>query len=594
MLFSIFYQFIKKVFLLSGLVLRTLKCHSMRNSLEKKILIIILFFFFAKLLIANDTTKLNRIKIYADAWGLIAFYHQFDESEAIEYFQLLSKELEIMDNSSQSVVLFNKSLEKIINFAIEKGNIIIDSSIVEAKYKLICDDLFDWIDCEYIDTEKQLYFRRIALYGVVQPNSEYTLIPPILITSESTNNKEYASLLTKIEINNKFDVLGMYIYIFNVYNYLSNYPIDDCNNESIFYFFADKILKLEDSNIKQIYSWIMMQIMSSQKDSHLMTKFNYWPTPLNKYIQMAIKDSSVIITNVAKNFGIHHNIKIGDIIHSVENVPIQIRNTYYKSLLEGSNASVTNARLANKTLTFNTNDSLVFFSTIRNEEVFNHTINLNAIESQPLPTDYFPDKFKIINDSITYINLGKCNDDEFVKYLKTSKKMTKIIIDCRVYPRNINLSNKLGKYIISFEKVFRYMLVPCENKPGYNDFDSTNISTVIYTSKSQKNKAKKFKSNKKFYFISSEKTISRGEFYLSFLSEVTNGTIVGRNTAGVPSHLRFFRLPLNVNIDMSLMKVYDCNMNLISGKGIVPDIYVEEDIINYEQILNIIKTNIND
>jgi hypothetical protein len=42
---------------------------------------------------------------------------------------------------------------------------------------------------------------------------------------------------------------------------------------------------------------------------------------------------------------------------------------------------------------------------------------------------------------------------------------------------------------------------------------------------------------------------------------------------------------------MSLLKVYDSDMNLISGQGILPNIYVKEDIVDYEQILKIIMIN---
>lgn len=559
----------------------------------KQIFIIISFFTFllcTNLLTASDTIKYSRIKIYGDAWSQIAFYSQFDKNAAIDYIVLLTKELEIIENNSESDSIFNISLDKIMCFSENRGNITLDSNIVESSYKLICNDLFDWIDSRFIEPEKQSYFRKIALYGIVKPEEGYTLIPPKLLTVESKKDKGFASLLNEIDINDKFDILSIYIYVFNAYKYLSNYPIDACNNDSIFYSFADKILKIEDSKLNQSYGWIMMQIMSSQKDSHLMTSFNNWPTPLNSYIKLAINDTNVIVTTVAKDFGIKYGIKPGDKIFSISETPVQIRNNYYKTLLEGSNTTVTNSRLANKTLIFNTNDTLVFFSTMCDGQIHNHNINLNAIESQPLPTDCFPDKFVILNDSTSYINFGKCNNDEFAKYLEASKKMTTVIIDNREYPSDINFSNKWGKYIVSSDRIFRYMLVPCDNKPGYNYFDSTKLS-IINNSRAQNKKAEKFKSNKKFYFLSSEQTISQGEFYLSYFVEATDGIVVGRNTAGVPSNVRFFRLPSNINLTMSLLKVYDSDMNLISGKGILPDIYVKEDIVDYEQILKIIRPN---
>jgi len=556
----------------------------------KIIALIFIYSLIVQCVMANDTLKLARIKSYGEAWSIVAFYNPFNEDEAKDYFEMLTRELEILDNSSQTDSVFNHSLERLINFAEKRQNVIFDSNAIKPDYQLICNDLFDWIDSEYIESGKQLYFRKIAAYGVIQPDSASALIPDILLQDELRRDKEYASLLKSIEIKSKYDVLGMYIYVFNLYNYFSNYPINDCDNDSIFYSFADKILNMETSGIKQSYGSIMMQVMSSQKDSHLTTNFNNWPTPLNNYIDLAVRDSNVIVSNVATDFGINNNIKAGDKIFSVEGIPVRKRNEYYRTLLEGSNTTVTNARVSDKTLIFNTNDSVVSFSTERDGQILNHKINIYAIESSKLPYDYFPDKFTILNDSISYINLGKCNNNEFAKYLKVSKKMTTVIIDNRKYPSNISLDNKWGKYIVSSDKVFRYMLVPCDSKPGYNYPDRTNLS-IIKNSRQQNRKAAKFKSNKRIFLLSSEQTISKGEFCLLYLKEATGGVVVGRNTAGVPSNVRFFRLPSNVNIMMSLLLVYDSDMNLISGSGIMPDIYIKEDIVNYEQILEIIKVN---
>lgn len=530
--------------------------------------------------------KLELLKTFGAAWSTIAFYYPFNENETKDYYKLLTDELKMIDTCYPNLT-FNNSLKKLTSFADERHDLYLDSNIVIENYQLICEDLFDWIDKDYINNENQHFFRKIENYGLISPKSKSVLIPNILVQSESRKDKEYGSLLNNIDINNKYDVLGMYIYVFNVYNYMSNYPIDDCDNDSVFYSFTDKILKLDNSNIKQSYGWIMMQVLSSQKDSHITTNFNQWPTPLNRYVELAISDTSAVIARVAETFGIENNIKVGDRIYSIDEVPLKKRNDYYKTLLEGSNTTVTNARISNKTLTFNTNDTVVSFATQRDREIYNHKINLNLIKSQTLPNDYFPYKFAILNDTTSYINFGKCNDAEFARYLKSSKKMTTIIIDNREYPSNITFSNKWSKYLISSDKIFRYMLVPCENKPGYNYLDSTKMS-ITNNSRTQNEKAKEFKLNKKFYFLCSEQTISRGEFYLSYFLEATDGKAIGRNSAGVPSDVRFFRLPLGVSVTMSLLKVYDSDMNLISGEGIVPDIYITEDIINYNQILFLI------
>ena len=106
---------------------------------------------------ANDTLKLARIKSYGEAWSIVAFYNPFNEDEAKDYFEMLTRELEILDNSSQTDSVFNHSLERLINFAEKRQNVIFDSNAIKPDYQLICNDLFDWIDSEYIESGKQSY-----------------------------------------------------------------------------------------------------------------------------------------------------------------------------------------------------------------------------------------------------------------------------------------------------------------------------------------------------------------------------------------------------------------------------------------------------
>jgi C-terminal processing protease CtpA/Prc len=89
--------------------------------------------------------------------------------------------------------------------------------------------------------------------------------------------------------------------------------------------------------------------------------------------------------------------------------------------------------------------------------------------------------------------------------------------------------------------------------------------------------AKQYCKDKKFYMLADEHTMSKAEIILLRLMNYTKGTVIGRPTAGVSSMM--MNIPLiGKNINYTHAQVYDYKNKLVSGKGIIPDILVVDDI----------------
>ena len=537
--------------------------------------------------INTDTLKLQKINTLSQAWGLLAFYTPFTEQEALEYFTIFREELEHIDTNINHEKAFNQSLDRIYNYSISKHEINLDSVSNINSYGLMNKDLFKWTSSDIISPKYQSIFNNIIDKGYIEED----YISPFVNVSSTVaqiNDPKYGALLKKYIINDKYDAFGTYIYFWNMSNYFSPFPVGGKNIDSLFYKYSLEFLSI-DSLIIQNYSYLMFQVCADQKDSHLTTSVVYFPSRLSKYVSLSIKDTIAIIKEVSPTFAKDYNLIKGDRIISFNNLSVSNRIHTYEKYVRASNQTLTNYRIARKLLIINKKDSVINIVISRNDSLINRGINYNTITAEPIIKDKFPDKFKIINDSVVYINVGKINDTEFTNYLKKSKKYNNIVFDCREYPLKLEFTGKWVNYLLSDNRLYVNYQSIVNSKPGFTFSENYDV-TLNSIHKVKPQKVKRFCKNKSFYIISSEQTQSKGESTLLYLKTLTNGTIIGRNSAGVTSNVLNIKLPYSINITMSVKKTFDNNNVLISGAGILPDILIEEDINDYNQIFKIIKT----
>lgn len=533
-----------------------------------------------------DTLKPHYINNFSHAWGLLGFYTPFTESESIEYFTILTEEIERIDTSKNNEKAFYNSIDRIIDYSISMHRINTDSNINIGNYKTMHQDLFKWVSNSILSQENRNFFETIINKGYIVKDSASPLIPKIPNITQY-NDPNIGSLLSNYKIADKYDALGFYVYFWNIANYFSPFPIHNRNADSLFYKYLSEFLYI-DSLVIQNYSNLMLQVFADQMDSHIYTNLQNYPSRLNDFIHLKIMNTKAYVIELSTTFALNYNIKVGDNIISVNQHSLSNRIIEFEKYLRASNPSVTNYRIARKLLGISPKDSIVNLAISRNDSLINISINLNNIKAKPIVRDKFPDKFKILNDSVAYINIGKISSKEFAKYLHKSKGYKIIVFDCREYPTNLYKTSKWTKYLIQKNGLYLTTQEQVPYKPGFSYIDSFDI--LLNHLKINIIKSKKFHEDKKFYLIANEQTQSKGEFTLLYLKTITNGTVLGRNTAGVPSEVAILKFPNQINFYITIKKVFDKNGMLISGDGILPDIPVEKDIDNYEEILNLINS----
>ena len=180
------------------------------------------------------------------------------------------------------------------------------------------------------------------------------------------------------------------------------------------------------------------------------------------------------------------------------------------------------------------------------------------------------ESYKLIEDSIFYINLDIIEMDTIKNLLPQLEKSKAIICDLRGYPNsNHDLISHLLK---SDDTTSAWMQVPQIVYPDHE-------KTIGYKEYGWMMKAKKpYLGDKKVIFIVDGQAISYAESYMGYIEGYNLATIIGQPTAGTNGNINPFKLPGGFSISWTGMKVVKHDRTQHHGVGIIPDIYVNKTI----------------
>ena len=185
--------------------------------------------------------------------------------------------------------------------------------------------------------------------------------------------------------------------------------------------------------------------------------------------------------------------------------------------------------------------------------------------------DISPMKYKLYKDSsIVYLNLDLLNMDMINSLMPILKDSKAIICDLRGHPREtIDLISHLLKKDASdmdWLQIPQILYPDLENICGYKK------EGFILKAK------KPYLGDKQVIFIIDGRAISAAETYLSYIEGYNLATLIGQPTAGTNGNVNSFRLPGDLYISWTGMKVVKHDGSQHHGIGILPDIRVEKTI----------------
>ncbi|WP_420401690.1 S41 family peptidase [Flagellimonas sp.] len=194
----------------------------------------------------------------------------------------------------------------------------------------------------------------------------------------------------------------------------------------------------------------------------------------------------------------------------------------------------------------------------RNMDVYDQNKGFNPYE-----------KFK---NNIHYLNLTLL-DWETIEYLLPElEKSSGIICDLRGYPNGQQkLINHLLKNADTAKGWLRIPKIVFPNQKNITNYVEGNWNEMMVPKQP-------FLGDKNIVFITNGSAISYAESIIGFVKGYNLATLVGQPTAGTNGNYNTFRLPGNIEINWTGMKVLKLDGTPLHAIGFLPDIYVEKTI----------------
>ena len=334
--------------------------------------------------------------------------------------------------------------------------------------------------------------------------------------------------------------------------------------------FIPKFVKAKDETA---YALTTLELIARIHDTHA----NIWggSTALynfkgTKYAAAEIKfieDKAVVTRFYDDKLGEESGLKVGDVIASVNQKPMEVfvKEKLYRT--PASNYPTQLRDIARSVL--RTNDDALAIEYIRDGQKFQHKIAAYTTDKIDI-YKFYEDKdscFKFVAKDIAYINNGTVKRAYLPELWEQYKDTKGLIIDCRNYPSEFVIY-QLGRYLVDEKSPFVKFTKGSLKQPGMFTFNKTNN---VWRGKGENYQGK-------VVILVNETTQSSAEFHAMAYQQAPNAIVMGSTTAGADGNVSDIVLPGGISTMISGIGVYYPDGRETQRIGIVPDIEVKPTI----------------
>jgi C-terminal processing protease CtpA/Prc len=364
------------------------------------------------------------------------------------------------------------------------------------------------------------------------------------------------------------------------YPYKYNLPTDW---NTILKQFIEKILTHKNG---QDYAATVEELITSIHDSH-----GYFRSVLTEeiagkyYMPFTVKlvENQLLITSILNDSLANlSKITVGDIIESIEGIPVSALISHYTPYTPASNrGSLIQKMSYSLTRRNNTQTNLLIK---RNGKLFN-TTTINHIPKFYPPVDLDPPYFTFAKDSafcmaaknIGYINVGKFNRKDSLTLKIFLKKAKSLIIDNRQNQdeqKGTGGGDIIANLISADDNKFVKFSTLEPLYPGvFTLTEASNLGTISAGDSAYK---------EKIIILINEETISVGEFLTMAFQKAINVKTLGTTTAGADGNVTYITLPGGIFVQFTGLGVYYPDGKETQRIGITPDIIVKQTVRGYQ------------
>lgn len=518
------------------------------------LLILLLSFQFST---SQEITENQKIATSIKIWGFLKYYHpevasgKFDWDEQLINLMKLTEKTTNKEELSSVYVNWIKQLGSINK---QKTNSDSKTKYINRNFDLTWTQNNNFLSIELSQLLKNIEENR---HKKTQHYVKANKVGGI----ELNNEKEYKEFDWKSK-ELRFITLARYwniIEYFYPYKYAADKKWDDV--------LMNMIPKFVNPKTEEEFHLAMLELVVCIDDSH-----GVFFTPLtNKYFgekwqsaRFDIIDNKAIVTSFHNDsLAKINDIQIGDVISKVDGKTINellLKNRKYTT---ASNEAI---KLNNNYYSiFKGNADSMLVEVERNGVISTKKYNCYLWEDLKFKNPV-KEKWKLINDSVGYVNLGDLIItvvDQMMKELDDTKT---IIFDIRNYPRGTIY--KIARYIVPNNTQFVKFTIPDLTYPGkFKWKDGMNCGT---------SNEKKYKG--KVILLVNEETQSQAEFTAMAFQKAENVITVGSQTAGADGNVSEVRLAGGFWSLMTGIGVYYPDESETQRVGIKVDVEVKPTI----------------
>ncbi len=308
------------------------------------------------------------------------------------------------------------------------------------------------------------------------------------------------------------------------------------------------IPKIMNCQTELEYHLTLLELASLTNDGHAKIRSslidNYWGY-YKIPISLELIQDDLFVTKLYSGFLSNSLIEIGDQMLAIDNVTFEEFSIVNLKYMSGPDETSKLMNLAKKYL-YRKTKKPVHIKLQREEKIYEFVVNPvhgTELSKETARISKNKEAFKILNDSIAYLNLSITQPDSLGTYFKQFETYPSIILDIRNYPNNI--LDSLARYFFDKPRKTCRWYSPDLTHPG--EF----VNRDCITLGSQNSNYYKGK----IVLLVNHGTFSQGEYIAMAMQSLPNTITVGQKTSGTDGDVSKFRLPGGIGATFTCLKI---------------------------------------
>ncbi|WP_353197844.1 S41 family peptidase, partial [Parapedobacter defluvii] len=507
---------------------------------------------------ALSKQQMEDLKTLGLIWGFVKYYHPAIASGEVnwdyELFRVLPSVLQAPDQGARDAVLV-KWINKL--GPVKKG----DAAPTKAKVE---PDL-DWISTTGLSHALTTLLQEIR--SAKRTNEHFYIgMTPGVGNPVFKNESAYYAMEAA---DDGMRLLALYRY-WNMIQYF--FPYKNLIEEDWKDVLGEFIPKFTEVDNTEGYVLALLELIGRIHDTHaniggnsvLDKFFGERYAPVNVYF---VEEQAVVTGYAHAEWGKATGLEVGDVVAAINGKTVADRIKELLKYTPASNYPTQLRDIGPKLL--RSNDSTIRVEVLRSGNRLSRVLKTYKPSELTL-NNLFKTRdtsFRMIGDSIAYVNNGSLNPKDLLGYWDRLKQSKGLIIDDRNYPSHFPIY-EFSKYLMPRPAPFVVSSVGSVLHPGYFVLNKQ-ISVGAFNDK-------RYDGN--VVILVNEVSQSSAEFHAMAYRVHPNAVVIGSTTAGADGNVSAIMLPGGIRTAISGVGVYYPDGGETQRVGIVPDIEVKPTI----------------